>query len=330
MFEQGLRNDSGNEVVKSRIHRLLCDPFYIGKISWNNEIHQGKHEPLIIEEIFYKVQSLLRSKNTPKYNKHNYRFKGLLKCAECNGTITWEIHKGIIYGHCNHYRNCSQKTWTTQNEVESQLIDEFGKLEIKNPRIVEWIRKALKESHKDQIAYYTSVISELNQKQELYRSRLDKLYEDKLDGKITEEVYNRKSKEWNGELEKITNTMEKHNRASGKYYQLGINIYELSQRARQIYLKAKKEEDKRALASLVFSRLTLDEGKLNIEHSKTFKLLAEAVKLTNGSKIQKTPKLDDRIFEPSKKPVISTKKDALYLQRPIWLPGLDSNQEPAD
>ena len=328
MFEQGLRNDSGNEVVKSRIHRLLCDPFYIGKISWNNEIHQGKHEPLIIEEIFYKVQSLLRSKNTPKYNKHNYRFKGLLKCAECNGTITWEIHKGIIYGHCNHYRNCSQKTWTTQNEVESQLIDEFGKLEIKNPRIVEWIRKALKESHKDQIAYYTSVISELNQKQELYRSRLDKLYEDKLDGKITEEVYNRKSKEWNGELEKITNTMEKHNRASGKYYQLGINIYELSQRARQIYLKAKKEEDKRALASLVFSRLTLDEGKLNIEHSKTFKLLAEAVKLTNGSKIQKTPKLDDRIFEPSKKPVISTKKDALYLQRPIWLPREDSNLEP--
>ncbi len=319
MYEEGLRNDSGSKVVKSRIHRLLCDPFYIGKMCWNREIYKGNHPVLLSEEVFYKVQSLLRSKNTPKYAKHSYRFKGVLRCQECNGTITWEIHKGIIYGHCNHYKNCSQKSWVTQDEVEKQIVGEFEKLEIKNTRIVEWIRKALKEGHKDQIAYYTSVIAELNQKQELLRNRLDKLYIDKLDGKVTEEAYNRLSKQWNDELDKLTQTAEKHNHASSKYYQLGINIYELSQRARQIYEKAKSEEDKRALINLVFSKLTLNEGKLNIEYSKTFELLAEAVRITNNSKVQNKEEITDKTFEPKEKPDNTLQTGHLYLERPIWL-----------
>ena len=306
MAEAGLRNDSGSKVQKSRIHEFLSDPFYIGKNRWNNELTDGNQETFISKETFDKVQRLLKSKNTPKYGKHSYRYKGLLRCFECSGIITWEIHKGIIYGHCNHYRNCSQKTWVTQDDVDAQLVDEFGKLEIKNTRIVEWIRKALKESHKDEAAYHTSAINELYQKQKQLQHRLEKIYEDKLDGKITEEFYNRKNKEWSGELEKVTEMVKKHNNASNKFRQLGINIYELSQRAKQIYVKAKSEEDKRSLINLVFTNLTLNEGKLNLEYTKTFKLLAEAVKLTNRSKMIENKDLEENIFEPKERVDIST------------------------
>src|SRR3989339_1785713 len=46
MFEEGLRSYHGVKLVKSRVHRLLREPFYTGKMRWNGQIYDGKHEPI--------------------------------------------------------------------------------------------------------------------------------------------------------------------------------------------------------------------------------------------------------------------------------------------
>lgn len=154
MYQLGLRNYNGNKIVKSRMHELLNDPFYYGGFRWNGEIHRGKHETLITKELFDRVQKILTSKTTPKYCKHSFLFKGLIHCKECTGLITWETQKGIIYGHCNHYRNCSQETWVKKHEVEEQLLSAFAPLQIRSSRLADWIRRALKESHQDEIEFH--------------------------------------------------------------------------------------------------------------------------------------------------------------------------------
>ena len=78
----------------------------------------------------------------------------------------------------------------------------------------------------------------------------------------------------------------------------------------------------------MFSKLTLDEGVVGYEYSKTFKLLSEAVKLTNSSKVKETEKKTEKIFKPIKKTDDTPQSVSLDAQRPIWLPGLDSNQRP--
>lgn len=312
MLQEGLRNNYGHKPSKSRIHQLLKDPFYIGKIRWNDEVYEGKHEPIISQEIFDRVQYLLKRKTTPKYNKHSFLFKGLLNCSECGGVITWEVAKKIhIYGHCNHYRGCSQGTWVKEPEIETQLVDKLDGLQIKSHRLVEWIRKALKESHQDEITYRTSAINELRQKQEQLRQRLDRLYDDKLDGKITEEFYGNKQRQYQQELEEVNGSIKKHDSANLKYYELGLNIYDLSQRAKEIYLKADLEQ-KRQLITLVFTKLTLDEGKVNYSYTPAFEILSQAVEATNSPKIQKLAIKQDRIFEPEEK--IGNSRQFAYLQ----------------
>ncbi len=328
MYQEGLRTPNGNGLVKSRLHQLLTDPFYFGKIRWNDEIYEGKQEALISKELFDKVQTLLKSKTTPKYRKHFYLFKGLVRCAECGGLTTWEKQKGHIYGHCNHYRNCSQQTWSKEPEVEKQLLGGFKNLQIKNPRLANWILKALKESHKDEIKYHSSALDELQRKQDQIQKRLDKLYDDRLDEKISEDFYEKKFKQYTEEKENTIQNIQKHSRASNKYLELGVNIYELSQKAKEIYLKAKQDE-KRQLISLVFSKLSLDEGKLSYGYSKAFQLLSEAVKATNSSKLVKTTKSSAQIFEPSEKDGKSRQNEDFYLQRSVLLRGLDSNQQPS-
>lgn len=329
MRREGLRSPQGNKVVNSRLHSLLRDPFYIGKIRWNGEIHKGKHEPLISKELFDKVQSMLVSKTTPKYRKHNYLFQGLIRCAGCNGLITWEKQRTHHYGHCNHYHDCAQKTWVKEPEVEEQLLSGFDNLKLKNSRIVEWLKKALKESHQDEIEYHNSTVGELQTRYEAVQKRMDKLYDDKLDEKINQEFYSRKFKQYSEEKDELTETIKRHSTASTGYLNLGINLYELSQRAKEIYLKAKAKDmldEQRALIRLVFAKLILDEGKLSWEYSKAFKILSEAIDMTNCSKVQKLDDFENKTFEHRKKPSNSSKKDTLLPQRPIWLRGLDSNQ----
>ena len=299
MYKEGLRTRRGNKLVKSRMATLLSHPFYYGKILWNGKIYDGKHQPLISKELFDRVQRVLKGKTTPKYRKHFWLFKGLIRCAECKGLITWERHKGIVYGHCNHYRNCSQNVWVKEHEIEKQITEVFGSLEIRNKRLMKWIHKALKESHRDEIEYRNSCLNELKRRHDLILQRLDRLYDEKLDGKISEEFYERKFKQYSKEKEEVESAIKKHENANLKYYELGLNLYELSQKAREIYLKAKLEE-KRQLIKLVFKELFLNEGKLIFTYTKPFDLLSKAIEETNSSKVAISPQLTSKIFEPSK------------------------------
>ena len=331
MYEEGMRSPQGNKLAISRTHSLLRDPFYMGKIRWNGEIYQGKHEPLISKELFDKVQAMLKSKTTPKYRKHSYLFQGLIRCAGCNGLITWEQQRTHHYGHCNHYHDCNQQTWVKEPEIEEQLLSGFDSLKLNNKRIVEWLKKALKESHQDEIEYHNSTVGELQTRYEAIQKRMDKLYDDKLDEKITPDFYTRKFKQYSEEKDELTETIKRHSTASTGCLNLGINLYELSQRAKEIYLKAKAKgmlEEQKNLIRLVFAKLTLDEGKLSWEYSKAFKILSQAVEETNCSKVAKLDDLEKETFEHRKKNDVTAQRGDLLPSRPIWLRGEDSNLQP--
>lgn len=277
MYQEGLRTRDGNRLVKSRLHDLLSDPFYYGMLRWNEEVSQGKHQPLISRELFDTVQDNLNNKGTHKHRKYLPLFKGFIKCGECGGTVTWEIQKGHWYGHCNHYRSCTQKKYVRQEMVEERVLDYLNALTIEDGRIVEWIKKSLKESHKDEIEYHKSSLGELNHRYEQIQRRLDLLYDDKLDGRITKEFYERKFKQYTEEKEVAVESIRQHDTSQTKYFELGMNILELAQRAKEIYLKRSVEE-KRQLLSLVFSNLSLKDGNASSVYHPAFQLIAERVK----------------------------------------------------
>ncbi len=309
MYEKGLRTRGGNKLARSRLATLLSDPFYYGKIRWNDKIYQGKQKPLLSRDTFQKVQHILKAKATPMYKKHLYLFNSLIRCAECKGKITWEKQKNTVYGHCNHYRDCQQKTWVREPDVEEQIVEVLGGLQVKHRKLADLIRTALKDSHQDKIIYHSNALSELTNRHEQIQQRLNRLYDDKLDEKITKEFYESKFQQYSAEKEDITESMEKHSQASDKYCELSLSIYELSQRTRGIYGEASLEE-KRRLIRLVFNDLFLDEGKLSFAYSKPFQMVHQAVEFTNSSKVKNMARSCSRNFEPVKKPVTTSKNGA--------------------
>ena len=225
------------------------------------------------------------------------------------------------------YRNCSQKKWAREDEVEKQLITGFEGLQLKNSRVAEWLKKALKESHQDVIEYETSSLKELQSRLAQVERRLDRLYDDKLDEKITKAFYDQKFRQYNQEKTDIVAAIEKHTKAKSNHFDLGVNLYELSQRAKEIYLRAKEchlLEEQRRLVNLVFTNMTLNEGVLAYEYSNAFKLIYNAVVETNSSKVANLAKNGARTFEPLKLPDNSTRKRSLRPSHPTWLHIVDN------
>jgi len=324
MYQEGLRTETGNRVQKSRIGSLLSDPFYVGKNRWNGQITEGKQEHLITDEVFDKVQEILKGKNTPKYSKHDYQFKGLIRCKECNGIISWETHKGIIYGHCNHYRNCTQNIWSKERETDLAIIDGLNQLKLNSPKLTEWIRKALKESHQAEIEYHQSTQVELKQQYDQIQNRLDRLFDEKIDGNLEDSFYKRKLTQYTEEKEAILKTMKNHSDSSDIYRQKCLDVYDLAQNASSSYLNGNPDQ-KHELINLVFENLKLNQGKLSYSYTKHFGLLYKAVQATNSSKVAKTTPQDTILFELGKKNAESDKNGRILTIRPSLLPRVDSN-----
>lgn len=282
MFREGWRTKEGKAIVKSTLHHLLSNLFYCGKFKWREKVyHNANHEPLVSEEIFEIVQRKLQRKGNPKYRSHNHLFKGMIKCEECGCSITAEIQKGHTYYHCTHFKDCSQRKYVREEKIETQLLDCFDEITIKDKETLELITESLRESHAEEITYHNQVLITLNKRYQTLQNRLDSLYIDKLDGRITLEKYEELEIKFRKEQEETRQELVRHENANINYFELGANLLELSSRAKEIYLKRESVDDKRRLLNLIFLNLALKDGFVRKTYKKPFQIIAERVQNEN-------------------------------------------------
>jgi len=310
MTELGLRTRSGNKMAKSRFAALLSNPFYIGKVRWNNVLYDGSHEGIISKEAYDAVQDVMIRKNTPKYSKHFYLFKGIIKCANCGGAITWQMHKGWVYGYCNGYRDCPKKSAVREDIIDNEVMDLLGRMLFKNSRIFDWAEKALKHSHKEKGDLLESSTEVLNQRLKQMDSRFERLYDDKIDGKITEDFYNSKLNQYSLEKEQVLTSLSKNIGTDSRYTKLNGHLFTLSQRAKDLYSSCKDINRKRLILKFIYKDIGLGNDRMLVaEYTDAFKLLVEVIKETNGSNVQIFSEKQNKKFEPSVLLSTKTKND---------------------
>lgn len=285
MHKEGLRSITGKKIGKSRIHEHLSNPFFYGKMLWRGTLYQGKHDPIVTKELFDVVQKkLARKVDNPQYKTHLPVFKAKIKCDECGGTITWENQKGHWYGHCNHYKNCSQTKWVKQPDVEEQLFPLFDKVAPKNERVLNWLIEAMKESHVNEIDYNTKKRESLNRVIRLMDQRLEQAYRDKLDGKMPIALCEKIMQESTKEKEDAIEALEKLSKSRTAYYEAGYSIHELAMKASAIYQSKKAlTENKRMLLSYIFSNLALNADKISPNYTLAFEFLLEWMPRLNST-----------------------------------------------
>lgn len=282
------------------MHEVLRNPFYYGDFKWSGKLYKnGKHEPIISRELFEMVQSTLTRKPDSKYRKHFYMLKGLVRCGECDGTISWFEKKGHTYGRCNHHRECSQTKCGREDRCEETVTKALEALKVQSPRMMDWIKKALKEGNNEQESYVQNSLETLNKQLQKIESKQSRLYDDRLEEIITIDKYKAKNASLESEKAKVSEEIEKMGQDSNKYFQLGSLIYEVAQNAKAVF-EITEPAQRRELLKYIFADISLVDGKLQYNYSKPFTILHSVVELTNkSSKVLEKAEITQNIFEPA-------------------------------
>ena len=124
-------------LTSSGLYKIFSNPFYYGLIERRDGVFQGKHEPIITEEEFWKAQDILGKKGRPRPKEHHFAFTGLIRCGECGCMITAE-EKTNRYGYHYTYYRCSKKKrdvkclqkYINLKDLEIQILDELKRIQI--------------------------------------------------------------------------------------------------------------------------------------------------------------------------------------------------------
>ena len=74
----------------TQITAILKRRTYLGIIPYNNEEYEGRHEPLIDKEIWYRVQSELERRSARKAPTTAHLLTGLVVCGKCGAKMRYQ------------------------------------------------------------------------------------------------------------------------------------------------------------------------------------------------------------------------------------------------
>ncbi|PHZ83926.1 recombinase family protein [Paremcibacter congregatus] len=269
---------SGKPVPTSSIHKILRNRLYTGVFEWRGKLYKGSHELLIPFVLWERVQGVLDGRNASKIrgSSYNFAFTGLVTCGHCGCAMVAEIKKKkYIYYHCSGYKGKCDEPYTREEVLEEHFTALLKQLRF-DDEVFEWIRKALKDSCSDKVRAQTESYKNLEKERGRLQRRLDEMYIDKLDGKVTEKFYNRMHIKWSEEKERCFRDMELYNEADESYMEDGIELLRLAKDAHVLFEKQPPEEKSKML-DFILSNCSWKNGKLYAEFKQPFDLLAETV-----------------------------------------------------
>ena len=275
--------ETGLKINRSYLEVVLKNPFYIGRFIWRGVEYKGTHSPLVSLEIFQRVKEVFAGHHKPKYRKHNFAFAGLLRCAHDGCTVTTERQKGkYVYYRCSQGRGKCPLPYMREEFVSDQLGELLKNIYVPE-RIAHKIVGSLRASHERTERQKQEQATAVQQRLATLRTRMDQIYEDKLDGKISEVLWKRKQAEYREQELALETVLASLNSPIEQNNALTIErVFELANRSYSLYL-ARNATERGNLLKSVLLNCTTDGVTLSPAYRKPFDLISQRAKTEDWS-----------------------------------------------
>jgi len=272
----GLRSRTDKPLVRSNIHKMLQNEFYIGKMTIKGQQHLHRYPPIIDDETFAKCQQVrLNANKKPfKYADKPFLFRGLLRCKDCGCSFTSYMKKErYIYLRPTHRKPDCQCMPIREEVALEQVEAVFKAIHIPEPLVAE-IREHLKKSHESKIDYREKETLALQKEHTGIKHKLDRLVDLLIEQSITQSIYDTKVQELRNRQREVELRLTAHTKADETFnYTLSV-LLGLTARAHECFAHANIEQ-KRKLLTLLFANLEMQGANLHYSLRKPFDVLAQ-------------------------------------------------------
>ena len=193
-------------------HRRIDNP----KEEWL--VFEDKHEAIIDRETYKKVQKMLGTtkQRAPKEaNGPKSIFCDLLRCADCGSKMWYHTNtqnKDIHYFSCSNYVKDYRGTCLTRHYIRADAVATVVEMELlrlaeyliaDENRFAEILARKSSKQYESEKKTLSSELRKSEMRIEMLPKLLKTLYEDKLNGKTSEDDYNILSREYADEREQL-------------------------------------------------------------------------------------------------------------------------------
>ena len=146
-----------------------------------------------------------------------------------------------------------------------------------DPDVIEWAKVTLRAKYEADMEARMTLKKQLKDRHSQLGRRMDVLYEDRLDGRISVYQYDKMYKEASNEQKIIAQKLEDFEEDYLAVLEKVIDILDLSQKAASIY-QSKNDTDRRAILRDLFSNIRLNGNLIEVERSPLVAAIAKKVK----------------------------------------------------
>lgn len=217
----------------SSIRKILKNEMYVGdmvqgkqtKISYKSkkkitkdskdwDIVRNTHEPLVDRLLFESLQSRNVKSRSIKHDRERRLFEELLVCKECGNKLGVLYRKNKDYWtvNCNRYSRDPRRHFCTPhffpyNYLEEQLLDHIRESlnDYMKMLDIDYLNESLINSKNN---YSYNRVDALKEKKTKLQNQLIKMYEDKLEGILSAEMYITLSNKIEPEISKLDKEIE--------------------------------------------------------------------------------------------------------------------------
>ena len=228
LYESGIKTKAGKLLGKkttgkkpysrTRIARMLANPFYYGHFCYLGEVHEGKHKGIISKRLFDQVQTVLTQRGKPQRKANDPKpLCGLVYCA-CGMMFTSERQtkrqkNGNV--HIYDYYRCTRKSKTVACREPHIRAEELDKqlsallLGFSLPKYwADKMRELIRRDEASEKAEYSANTEVLRTDIAHLSDKLQCLLDSYLDGDVERELYQDKRAQILGQKKRLEENVE--------------------------------------------------------------------------------------------------------------------------
>lgn len=264
-------------ISRSKVAAMLKDPYYLGFVKYKGQTYEGRHSPLIEQELFDRVQDLLEARgySGERRRRNHHYLKGTLFCGAClarTGTVRRMIIQRATGRHGGEYRyyfcrgvqdHSCDAPYSNLDLVEAAIEDHYKTIRF-SPGFIETLSKSMRQVLSDSANSARILRSDLTKQLKQLDVKEDNLLDMAAAGELAKEKIqqrlrdvDRRRRELQEQLESVIDDLP----GAEKYLDACLRLLEDPHR---LYMAA-SDQTRRRLNQAIFKYLFIDTERVTGE-----------------------------------------------------------------